>query len=240
MTAGALGPLWAGVLSVAADGCFCESPGGVGGRDVAEHVSLGGVGRAASISVVRVVAHRFGWWRRAASDWVVPPCCNSKADIKGNPSPPILAMLDCLYAMNAWKNTGGSMALPVMLGIADRQFPAGTGGGQREGAPHLVLFPARASTAHQRRSRLEAVRTKGTAHHPSRNGARLAGAMRTMLAGSDGSDESVGSDGMGGRRRRACEVGWCGPCCIGLGGADCAASGWVVPSFRPFGPTRTS
>ena len=57
--------------------------------------------------------------------------------------------------------------------------------------------PARVNTAHPRRSRPEAVRTKVSAHHPSRGGARLAGAMRTMLAGSDRSDGSVRSDGMG-------------------------------------------
>ena len=39
------------------------------------------------------------------------------------------AMLDCLYPMYARNDSGGSMATPVMLGIASRSFPAGMGGG---------------------------------------------------------------------------------------------------------------
>ncbi len=42
---------------------------------------------------------------------------------------PILAMLVCLYPMYAGQNACGSTALPLMLGIADRSFPAGMGRG---------------------------------------------------------------------------------------------------------------
>ncbi len=47
---------------------------------------------------------------------------------KPTPTPPTLAMLDCLYPTYAWHNSSGSVAFPTMAGTAYRWPP---GGGER-------------------------------------------------------------------------------------------------------------